>query len=42
VAAVLNRDLATISSGLTRFAVCLQEEPTFQRALERLAKTIKI
>lgn len=42
VAAALNRDPATLSSSLTRFAVRLQEEPALHRALERLAKTIKI
>ena len=42
VATALNRDRATLNSALTRFAVRLQEELALDRALERLAKTIKI
>jgi REP element-mobilizing transposase RayT len=42
VAAAFNRDPATLSSGLTRFAVRLREEPALQRELDRLAETVKI
>lgn len=42
VAATLSRDPATLSSGLTRFAARLREEPATQRELDRLAKIIKI
>lgn len=42
VAAALNRDPATLSTLLTRFAVRLREEPVTQRSLDRLAKTVKI
>ena len=42
VAAALNRDPATLSTLLTRFAVRLSEEPAIQRELDRLAKKVKI
>jgi len=42
VAAALHRGPATLSSRLTRLAARLREEPALQRALDRLAKTIKI
>ena len=42
VASVLNRDPATVSTLLTRFAARLAEEPVMQRDLERLAKKVKI
>jgi hypothetical protein len=42
VAAALNRDPATLSSGPTRCVVRLMEEPALQRALERLATIIKV
>lgn len=42
VAAVLKRDPATLSSGVTRLAARLREQPALQRELNRLAKTLKI
>ena len=42
VAAALNRDPATLSTLLTRFAARLSEEAAIQRELERLVKRVKI
>jgi hypothetical protein len=42
VAAALERDPATLSVLLTRFAARLRKEPATQRRLDRLGKTIKI
>lgn len=42
VAAALQRDPATVSTLLIRFAIRLVEEPLTQRDIERLAKRVKI
>ncbi len=42
VAEAFKRDPATLSVLLTRYATRLQKEPSTQRGLDRLAKTIKI